>query len=178
MSLTEQMTQLARQAKDASRALAKLSTAEKNSCLVAMAEALEKNNAAIRLANERDMTAGAASGLSQAMLDRLKLDDQRIAGMAHGLREVAALPDPVSGKPLIERLAVMMTPALSFYRIPSRRRPVASRYRVGPRRRRLWRRADAHCRRQGPRLVGRRITISACRTDRCGASSSAAGERN
>lgn len=89
------MTELAQRAKAASRELAKLTTAEKNACLLAMAEALEKNAAAIKDANATDMTAGAAGGLSGAMLDRLKLDDKRIAGMAKGLREVAALPDPV-----------------------------------------------------------------------------------
>src|SRR3954463_7813927 len=102
MTLTEQMTQLARQAKAASRQLAKLTTAEKNSCLLAMADALEQNRAAIQKANACDMEAGAKTGLSGAMLDRLKLDDKRVAGMAKGLREVAALPDPV-GKILDER---------------------------------------------------------------------------
>jgi len=102
MTLTEQMTQLARQAKAASRQLAKLTTAEKNACLLAMAEALEQNRAAIQKANACDMEAGAKAGLSGAMLDRLKLDDKRVAGMAKGLREVAALPDPV-GRTLDER---------------------------------------------------------------------------
>lgn len=102
MTLTEQMTQLARQAKAASRQLAKLTTAEKNACLLAMADALEANRAAIQKANSCDMEAGAKAGLSSAMLDRLKLDDKRVAGMAKGLREVAALPDPV-GKILDER---------------------------------------------------------------------------
>ena len=82
MTLTEQMTQLGRQAKAASRQLAKLTTAEKNACLLAMADALEQNKAAIKKANASDMEAGAKSGLSAAMLDRLKLDDKRIAGMA------------------------------------------------------------------------------------------------
>ncbi len=102
MTLTEQMTQLAKQAKAASRELAKLTTAEKNDCLLAMANALEQNAAAIKAANALDMEFGASHGLSSAMLDRLKLDDKRIAGMAKGLREVAALPDPV-GKILDER---------------------------------------------------------------------------
>src|SRR6185436_1652808 len=102
MTLTEQMTALAKQAKAASRELAKLTTAEKNSCLLAMADVLEKNAAALKQANALDMDAGAKMGLSTAMLDRLKLDDKRIAGMAKGLREVAALPDPV-GKILDER---------------------------------------------------------------------------
>src|SRR5437763_5853776 len=103
MTLTEQMTGLAKQAKAASRELAKLTTAEKNACLLAMAEALEKNADALKQANALDMEAGAKMGLGSAMLDRLKLDDKRIAGMAKGLREVAALPDPV-GKTLDERV--------------------------------------------------------------------------
>ncbi|HEX7653531.1 MAG TPA: glutamate-5-semialdehyde dehydrogenase [Verrucomicrobiae bacterium] len=102
MTLTEQMTLLAQQAKAASRELAKLTTAEKNACLLAMATALEQNAEPIKKANALDMEFGAKIGLSSAMLDRLKLDDKRIAGMAKGLREVAALPDPV-GKLLDER---------------------------------------------------------------------------
>src|SRR4051794_3121033 len=103
MTLHELMTQLARQAKAASRDLAKLTTIEKNVCLIAMADALEKNADAIKPANAQDMDAGAKMGLSSAMLDRLKLDDKRITAMAKGLREVAALPDPV-GKILDERV--------------------------------------------------------------------------
>ncbi|HWF18081.1 MAG TPA: glutamate-5-semialdehyde dehydrogenase, partial [Verrucomicrobiae bacterium] len=95
MNLREQMTELARQAKAASRELARLTTAEKNACLLAMADTLEHGAETIKAANAKDMAAGAQSGLSSAMLDRLKLDDKRIAAMAKGLREVAALPDPV-----------------------------------------------------------------------------------
>ena len=102
VTLTEQMTQLAKQAKAASRELAKLSTREKNDCLLAMADALEKNGAAIKKANALDMETAAKHGLPLAMLDRLKLDDKRISSMAKGLREVAALSDPV-GKILDER---------------------------------------------------------------------------
>src|ERR1022692_2516922 len=102
MNLTEQMTRLAKQAKSASRELALLSTAEKNSCLLVMADALEKNSSALKEANSLDLEFGAQHGLSAAMLDRLQLDEKRIAGMAKGLREVAALPDPV-GKILDER---------------------------------------------------------------------------
>src|SRR6059036_3971255 len=103
MTLTEQMSQLGRQANAAARELARLTTAEKNACLLAMADALEQNRAAIQEANARDMAAGAQSGLSSAMLDRLKLDDKRVASMAKGLRDVAALPDPV-GRILDERV--------------------------------------------------------------------------
>ncbi|HTQ49529.1 MAG TPA: glutamate-5-semialdehyde dehydrogenase [Candidatus Acidoferrales bacterium] len=103
MNLTEQMTQLAKQAKAASRELAKLTTREKNACLLAMADALEKNAGALKEANLLDMDEAVNHGLSSAMLDRLKLDDQRVAAMATGLREVAALPDPV-GRMLDERV--------------------------------------------------------------------------
>jgi glutamate-5-semialdehyde dehydrogenase len=103
MHLTEQMTQLAKQAKTASRELAKLTTREKNDGLLAMAGALEKNSAALKEANALDMEVAAKLGLSSAMQDRLKLDDKRIAAMAKGLREVAALPDPV-GRILDERV--------------------------------------------------------------------------
>ena len=102
MTLNEQMTRLAQQAKAASRELSRLTTADKNACLLAMADALEQNAAAIKEANALDMEVGVKMGLSSAMLDRLKLDDRRIAGMAKGLREVAALPDPV-GRVLDER---------------------------------------------------------------------------
>jgi glutamate-5-semialdehyde dehydrogenase len=103
MTLTEQMTQLAKQAKLASRALSRLPTAGKNACLLAMAAALEQHAPAIKEANALDLEAGAKLGLSSAMLDRLKLDGQRIVAMARGLREVAALPDPV-GRVLDERV--------------------------------------------------------------------------
>jgi len=103
MTLGEQMSQLAKQAKAASRELAKLSSAEKNVCLAAMAEALEPGAACIKEANARDLEAGARMGLSGAMLDRLRLDEGRIAAMTRGLREVAGLPDPV-GRVLDERV--------------------------------------------------------------------------
>jgi glutamate-5-semialdehyde dehydrogenase len=102
MTLMEQMTLLARQARVASRELARLTTSEKNTCLLAMATALEQNARALKEANAFDMDAATKNGLSSAMLDRLKLDDKRIAAMAKGLREVAALPDPV-GRILDER---------------------------------------------------------------------------
>src|SRR5438445_466448 len=103
MTLLEQMTELAKAAKGAARELALLSTEAKNACLLAMAGALENEAPAIKAANELDMNADSKMGLSSAMLDRLKLDDKRISAMAKGLREVAALPDPV-GKVLDERV--------------------------------------------------------------------------
>ena len=103
MSLAEEMVQLARQAKDASRRLSQLRTEEKNASLLAMADALEQGRDALKRANDLDMAAAARSGLSAPMLDRLRLDEKRIAGMARALREVAALPDPV-GRVLEERV--------------------------------------------------------------------------
>lgn len=97
------MLSLAKQAKGASRTLANLSTADKNRCLLAMADALEGQKDAIREANAKDMEASTGYGLTAAMQDRLRLDEKRIVSMAKGLREVAALPDPV-GKLLEERL--------------------------------------------------------------------------
>jgi glutamate-5-semialdehyde dehydrogenase len=102
MNLSEQMTELARQAKAAARELARLTTAEKNECLLAMADALQREGEAIKAANALDVAAAKETGLSAAMLDRLQLDDKRIAAMAKGLREVAALPDPV-GRMLDDR---------------------------------------------------------------------------
>src|SRR3954453_17863139 len=102
MTLDEQMTLLARQARDASRQVSRLGTQQKNDCLLAMAEALVQEKDALVAANAKDMEAAAQSGLSSAMLDRLRLDEKRIAAMAQGLREVAALPDPV-GRILDER---------------------------------------------------------------------------
>ena len=103
MTLREQMTELAQRAKAGARELARLTTAEKNECLIAMADALCENRDEIKAANAEDVDAGAKAGLSTAMLDRLRLDDQRIDAMAKGLREVAALPDPI-GKILDERV--------------------------------------------------------------------------
>src|SRR5436190_14443879 len=97
------MTTMAKQAKAASRELAKLTTAEKNECLLAMAGALEHNRDDIKKSNARDAETAAQLGLSTAMIDRLRLDDSRIAAMAKGLSAVAALPDPV-GRILDERL--------------------------------------------------------------------------
>ena len=85
----------AQAAKQAAAKLAVTSTAVKNAALLAMAAALEAQQAEILAANERDMTAAAAKGMKSSMLDRLKLTAERISGMADGLRQVAGLADPV-----------------------------------------------------------------------------------
>ena len=88
------MKTLLENAKAAKAAIARLTTDQKNAALNAMADALIENEAAILAANDLDLEA--AKGIvSDVMLDRLRLTSARIAGMAQGIREVAALPDPV-----------------------------------------------------------------------------------
>ena len=82
------------QAKAATGALAALSTERKNAALLAMADALERETPAILAANRADLEA-ARGTVSDVMLDRLALDESRIAAMADGIRQVAELPDPV-----------------------------------------------------------------------------------
>src|SRR5438128_12436180 len=93
MTLTDYVVQTASRAKAAARQLATLSTAVKNKALLAMADALEAREAELLEANKKDLAG--ARGLSKAAIDRLTLNAKRIKEMAVGLREVAALPDPV-----------------------------------------------------------------------------------
>ena len=88
------MTEMLNAAKAAKAQIAALTTAEKNNALHAMADALLAQQDTILAANALDM-AKAASTISSVMLDRLKLTPQRIQAMAQGIRDVAALPDPV-----------------------------------------------------------------------------------
>ena len=82
-------------ARDASRALAGLDSAAKDAALLAMAAALEDRAAEILEANARDMDAGTEGGLGPALLDRLRLDEARLAAIATDVRTIAGLPDPV-----------------------------------------------------------------------------------
>ena len=102
MSLSEEMIELARRARLASRRLTSLSAGEKNNCLLAMADDIDANSQFIQQENAKDMSAAEATGLSKALLDRLLLDEARIRGMVTGLREVSELPDPV-GRIIEER---------------------------------------------------------------------------
>ncbi len=95
MNIAEKVLQIARSARQASHIMARLSSGVKNDLLLAMADALIEATPALLEENRKDLAAGQAKGLANAMLDRLMLDEQRIRGMAEGLREVAALPDPV-----------------------------------------------------------------------------------
>ncbi len=86
---------LGRRARAAARALASLTTAAKDAWLRAAADALEKHTDELLAANERDLAAAEANGLTKAQIDRLRLTPVRIKAAADGMREVAALPDPV-----------------------------------------------------------------------------------
>lgn len=94
------MQEILEGAKGAAQSLSLLSPEIKNNALLKMADALEKNAEAILSANGKDLE-NAKGILSEVMLDRLRLDEKRLKGMAQGIREVAALPDPV-GKVLEE----------------------------------------------------------------------------
>lgn len=94
-SVLDYMTRLGRAAREASRVIARASSAQKNSALLAAAAALDESRVALTAANEQDLAAGRATGLEPALLDRLALTPARIDGMLEGLRQVAALPDPV-----------------------------------------------------------------------------------
>ncbi|MFC3213452.1 glutamate-5-semialdehyde dehydrogenase [Novosphingobium panipatense] len=87
--------QLARDGRAAQRVLARLSDAEKAAALRAAAAALRRAEGDILAANARDIAAGEEKGLSAALLDRLRLDPARLAGIADAVDQVAALPDPV-----------------------------------------------------------------------------------
>jgi glutamate-5-semialdehyde dehydrogenase len=89
------VTDICRTAKAAARALARVDSATKDRALLAIADALEARTGEILEANARDLEAGRESGLSAALMDRLALDERRVAAMAAGVREIVALPDPV-----------------------------------------------------------------------------------
>ena len=89
------MTQMGQQARAAARTLARVPTKEKNAVLMAIAEAIEQQRHNLLAANRKDLDAGRAKGMDSALLDRLELNDARIAAMAEGVRQIVALPDPV-----------------------------------------------------------------------------------
>ncbi|MCO2056614.1 glutamate-5-semialdehyde dehydrogenase [Pseudomonas aeruginosa] len=94
-SVLDYMSRLGRDARAASRLLARAATAQKHRALLAAADALDAARAELSHANEQDLAAGRANGLEPAMLDRLALTPARIDDMIEGLRQVATLPDPI-----------------------------------------------------------------------------------
>jgi glutamate-5-semialdehyde dehydrogenase len=95
MNIKEMVLEKASQAKAAARVLAGVSSAIKNQALMKMADGLVSATAELKKENEKDLKYAREQGLSSALIDRLELNDKRINGMASGLREIAALPDPV-----------------------------------------------------------------------------------
>ena len=89
------MTDIGQRARRASRAMARADSAAKNRALTLLAAAIRRDADALRAANQQDLAAARASGLSDAMLDRLNLSDKAIATMAEGLEQIVALPDPI-----------------------------------------------------------------------------------
>lgn len=95
MQLSDMIEKMAKDAKGAARQLRKLGRTQKDTALESMAAKLLERQSEIIKENQKDLNLAKNSGLSSAMIDRLTLDEKVISGMAEGLREVAALPDPV-----------------------------------------------------------------------------------
>jgi len=95
MKIEVYMEDVGRRARAASRILTSTTTREKNTALSATADAILDNRSTLQEANEKDLAAGRDKGLDDALLDRLALTEARTQAMADGLREIAALPDPV-----------------------------------------------------------------------------------
>jgi glutamate-5-semialdehyde dehydrogenase len=95
MTTADEVLDVARRARAAATQLAPMTRAAKDVALGAMADALVAETPSILAANREDLDRGREGGLPEAILDRLALDEKRIEGMADGLRQVAALPDPV-----------------------------------------------------------------------------------
>ena len=94
-ALDQAIRQLAKDARAASRGMARASTEQKNNALLTLARLIREQAPALRAANELDLTAARKAGLEAAMLDRLTLSDKGIESMADGVEQIATLPDPV-----------------------------------------------------------------------------------
>ena len=95
MSIANEIKEIAEKAKRASRTISSAATDKKRDALLNMAVLLTENVDHLASENEKDLASAKEKGIANAMLDRLTLTEARIIGMADGLREVAALPDPV-----------------------------------------------------------------------------------
>ncbi|MDT2754775.1 glutamate-5-semialdehyde dehydrogenase [Enterococcus pseudoavium] len=93
--MSDLMNRLGRQSKSAAQELGQLATAQKNDCLLQMAQDLEKHTADILAANQQDLNQAKTNGIPDPLIDRLRLTKERVAEMAEGIRQVAALPDPI-----------------------------------------------------------------------------------
>jgi len=97
MDVPAYMQAVGRRARAASRVIGRAETRQKIDALLAIAAAIEAASERLESENARDLAAGCRQGLDEALLDRLGLNAVRIAAMAQGLREIAALPDPIGG---------------------------------------------------------------------------------
>ncbi|MDD5168201.1 MAG: glutamate-5-semialdehyde dehydrogenase [Syntrophales bacterium] len=95
MTIKDRVFEIAQRAKEASTALSRVPSDKKDKALIAMGKALVREAPYLLAENEKDLQAARLAGLPAAMLDRLTLTDKTIAGIAKGMEEVAALPDPV-----------------------------------------------------------------------------------
>jgi glutamate-5-semialdehyde dehydrogenase len=95
MAVAEEAIAIGRRAKEAAGALANLSTESKNQTLLAMADRIEARQDFLLAENAKDTAYAGEKGLSEAVIDRLTLNPQRVAAMAAGLRDIVGLPDPV-----------------------------------------------------------------------------------
>ncbi|VAW88766.1 Gamma-glutamyl phosphate reductase [hydrothermal vent metagenome] len=95
MDIKKYMIGVGQKARDAGRIMASLDAAKKNAALLGIADALVRDKKILLAENQKDMDAGVTNKLDAAPLDRLKLDESRITAMADGLRQIAALADPI-----------------------------------------------------------------------------------
>ena len=95
MTIHDYMQDVGRNAREASRRLARATTAEKNAALVAIATAIRREKANLVAANQEDLAAARAAGLETALLDRLTMSEKGVEAMAEGVEQIAKLPDPV-----------------------------------------------------------------------------------
>lgn len=103
MNYSVELEEKGKKAKLAARKLAIADTNKKNLALLTIADQLEQNTKGILAANEQDVCAAKAKGLSSSLIDRLLLTEARIKGMADGLRQIAALPDPIGSGDTVKR---------------------------------------------------------------------------
>ncbi|EGQ7871743.1 glutamate-5-semialdehyde dehydrogenase [Vibrio parahaemolyticus] len=110
------LTNMGKAAKDAAFELATASTAQKNQALAIIADELEANSAAILVANAKDIELGREAGLTDALLDRLLLNEERLTGIANDVRNVISLNDPVGSE--IDSKVLENGMSLSRRRVP------------------------------------------------------------
>ena len=95
MDIQQYMQKVGRQARDASRAMARADSNAKNRALLCIAAAIRRETAALIAANQEDLAAARVAGLDPAMLDRLTLSEKNVSAMADGVEQIASLSDPV-----------------------------------------------------------------------------------